>query len=72
MKRISVTKQHLEIFSGSLLAKRGAWQQLKTRLPAHACLLITSLDNPLQTQRMCALGRSFQKHGVSVFVLSVG
>ena len=72
MKRIWGANQQLELFSGSLLAKRKAWQALKAHLPAHTCLLVTNLADPGQTRRMVELGRSFRKQGVSVFVLSLG
>ncbi len=72
MKRTGETKQQLELFPGNLLAKRQVWQRFKGRLPAHTYLLITSLANPSQSGRMFELGRSLQKKGVSVFVLSLG
>jgi hypothetical protein len=62
----------LEIFSGSLLAKRRNWQTLKGQLPAHTYLLVTALDNPTQNRFMLNLGRSLRKAGITVVVLSVG
>ena len=72
MKSTAGNKQQLEVFTGNLLDKRHVWQGFKARLPAHTCLLITSLADPLQSGRMFALGRSLQQKGVSVFVLSLG
>ena len=69
------TRSHadtLEIFSGSLLEKRQGWQQMKEQLPTHTYLLVTPLENPMQTRFMCNLGRSLREKGISVFVLSVG
>jgi hypothetical protein len=62
----------LEIFSGSLLKKRGEWQQMKNQLPAHTYLLVAPLTNSAQTRMMLNLGRSLREEGISVFVLSVG
>ena len=62
----------LEIFLGSLLAKRREWQQMKNQLPAHTYLLVTQLTNPAQTRMMLNLGRLLREEGVSVFVLSIG
>jgi hypothetical protein len=62
----------LEIFSGSLLAKRRNWQSLKGQLPAHTYLLVTSLTNSVQTRFMLNLGRLLREKGIPVFVLSVG
>jgi hypothetical protein len=64
--------QSLEIFSGSLLAKRSEWQPVKRQLPAHTYLLVTPLANSAQTRFMLNLGRCLQEEGISVFVLSVG
>ena len=72
MKSIWGANQQLELFSGSLLAKREVWQALKAQLPAHTCLLVTNLADQGQTRRMVELGRSFRKQGVAVFVLSLG
>jgi hypothetical protein len=71
---MSMHKKHqpLEVFSGSLLAKRKEWQQVKQQLSTHTLLLVTSLDNPIQARFMCDLGRSLREEGLSVFVLSVG
>jgi hypothetical protein len=66
------TNGTLEIFSGNLLEKREAWQQVKERLPAHSYLLVSALDNPAQTRSMLTLGRSLREAGVTVMVLSVG
>jgi hypothetical protein len=62
----------LEIFSGSLLAKRREWQQMKNQLPAHTYLLVTPLNNTAPTRFMLNLGRCLREKGISVFVLSVG
>jgi hypothetical protein len=62
----------LEIFSGSLLAKRREWQQMKNQLPAHTYLLVTPLTNTAPTRFMLNLGRYLRNEGRSVFVLSVG
>ena len=62
----------LEIFSGSLLKKRGEWQQVKDQLPAHTYLLVVPLGNTAPTRMMLNLGRLLRQEGVSVFVLSVG
>jgi hypothetical protein len=62
----------LEIFSGDLLAKRSNWQPMKEGLAGHTYLLVTPLDNPVQTRLMLKLGRTLRGAGVSVFVLSVG
>jgi hypothetical protein len=64
--------QSLEIFSGSLLAKRREWQQMKNQLPAHTYLLVTPLTDSAPTRFMLNLGRSLRNEGISVFVLSVG
>jgi hypothetical protein len=66
------TKNTLEIFSGSLLAKRKEWQQVKNQLPAHTCLLVAPLGNAAPTRKMLNLGRCLRQEGISVFVLSVG
>jgi hypothetical protein len=62
----------LEIFSGSLLAKRREWQQVKEKLPSHTYLLVTPLTNSAPTRFMLNLGRSLRKAGVTVVVLSAG
>jgi hypothetical protein len=62
----------LEIFSGSLLAKRSEWQQVKNQLPSHTYLLVTALANAAQTRMMLNLGRCLRQEGRTVFVLSVG
>ena len=63
---------HLELFPASLLSKRQTWQPLTARVPAHAIVLISRLDDPSQTGFMQGLGCSLQKQGIRVFVLSVG
>jgi hypothetical protein len=63
---------HLELFPASLLSKRQTWQPLTARVPAHAIVLISRLDNRNQTGFMQGLGCSLQKQGMKVFVLSVG
>jgi hypothetical protein len=65
-------KYTLEIFSGSLLAKRKEWRQVKSQLPAHTFLLVTPLGNTAPTRKMLNLGRTLRKAGVTVMVLSVG
>jgi len=72
MKSREESRPQLEIFPGNLLAKRPVWQGFKAQLPAHTCLLITSLADPQQSGRMFALGRSLQQKGVAVCVLSLG
>lgn len=64
--------QHLELFPASLLAQRQSWQALTARIPPHAIVLISRLDNRNQTGFMQGLGYSLQKQGLKVFVLSVG
>jgi hypothetical protein len=64
--------QSLEIFSGSLFAKRKVWQQVKSQLPAHTYLLVTPLTNTAPTRFMLNLGRTLRKAGVPVVVLSIG
>jgi len=63
---------HLELFPASLLTKRQAWQSLTARVPPHAIVLISRLDDPAQRGFMQGLGCSLQKQGLRVFVLSVG
>jgi hypothetical protein len=70
--KIDKTKHTLEIFSGSLLEKRKAWQQVKERLPAHTYLLVAPLGNAAPTRKMLNLGCVLREKGISVFVLSVG
>jgi hypothetical protein len=68
------TRSHgctLEIFSGSLFAKRKDWQHVKAQLPTHTYLLVTPLENQTQTRFMCNLGRTLREKGLSVFVLSL-
>jgi hypothetical protein len=65
-------KQTLEIFSGSLLEKRGEWQQIKRKLPAHTYLLVTPLNNPTRTSFMLRLGQVLREAGIRVMVLSIG
>jgi hypothetical protein len=62
----------LEIFSGSLLAKRKEWQQMKNQLPAHTYLLVTPLTNSAPTRFMLNLGRTLRKAGITVVVISIG
>ena len=62
---------HLELFPASLLAKRATWQTLTARVPQHAIVLISPLDDPNQTGFMQGLGCSLQKQGLRVFVLGV-
>jgi hypothetical protein len=62
----------LEIFSGSLLEKRGEWQQVKSQLPAHTYLLVTPLTNSAPTRFMLNLGRALRKAGITVMVISIG
>jgi hypothetical protein len=69
---IHKAKNTLEVFSGSLLKKRGEWQQVKNQLPAHTYLLVAPLGNTAPTRMMLNLGRLLREEGVSVFVLSVG
>ncbi len=63
---------HLELFPASLLAKRQTWQALTARLPPHAIVLISRLDDLNQTSFMKGLGYSLRKQGMKVFVLAVG
>ena len=63
---------HLELFPASLLAKRQSWQALTARVPSHAIVLISRLDDRNQIGFMQGLGCSLQKQGMRVFVLAVG
>ncbi len=63
---------HLELFPASLLAKRQSWQALTARIPDHAILLISRLDDLNQTGFIQGLGCSLQKQGKQVFMLAVG
>ena len=63
---------HLELFPASLLAKRQSWQALTARVPPHAIVLISRLDDWNQTGFMQGLGCSLRKQGLRVFVLTIG
>lgn len=60
------------LFPASLIGRRRRWQERVQRASETGWLLVVDQDNPKQTSTMMQLGKSLERQGKRVDVLSVG